>query len=211
MPVSSMAMLPQPVSAAFRRLGFLLTAVVLIPPLALAYAPSLKHMPRADQWDFLVDTMGLDDFATLAAHTWSYNRTRLMDPGDTQLFRPVLFLLLSLEKAWFGTDFAAWQAFNLLLHLIVCCLFLGLLRRMFALARPTETVAWTLFDLLPLGLTFFFALNVGVVEQVIYHHLSGYLLFVVLVLGSLTFLVDVTSNQSPPAGRAGCAYPRLGC
>jgi len=182
----------------FQRWGFFVALSLLLPALALVYGPSLNHMPRSDQLDFLANTIGEDDFATLAAHTWSYNRISRLASGDGQLFRPALFLLLSLEKAWFGANFVAWQALNLLLHVVVCCLFLRLLNQVFALIPFPGNSVWSPAGLLPYALTCFFALNIGVVEQAIYHHLAGYLLFVVLVLGSLTLVLDVV--RAPDRG-----------
>src|SRR5213075_3000061 len=64
----------------------------------LAYAPSLQQPPRSDQWCYLLDTRDRHDFGDLLRASYSYSRTRLMFPGDTELFRPVLFGLLAVEK-----------------------------------------------------------------------------------------------------------------
>ena len=83
---------------------------------ALAYGPSLKHAPRADQWCFLVDTLDDHTFLDTFRHSYSYNRTRQVAPGDTDLFRPLLFALLSAEKAVFGGHLAGVQSVGIVLH-----------------------------------------------------------------------------------------------
>src|SRR3954449_4524578 len=84
----------------------LLLIAILLAATAVTFAPSLRHVPRADQWAFLIDAMDAKGFWELASQTWSYNRTRLICPGDTDLYRPILFLLLAAEKEAFGSDFA---------------------------------------------------------------------------------------------------------
>src|SRR5262249_44378566 len=145
---------------------------------------------------FLVDTIGRDNFVDLFAHTYSYSRTRLVAPGDTQLFRPALFALLSAEKAFFGTNFVLWQATGLLMHFLACCLMLKVMLRLQSLAapatQPSAPFDWHRFSpltCLPYVFTVFFALNYAVVEQVIWHHLNGYILFVICLLGSLLLLL----------------------
>src|SRR4051794_1678883 len=85
-------------------------AAVLVGLVWAAYAPSLKHIHRADQWCYLGDTLDSHTFGELLAQTYSYNRTRTICAGDTELFRPVLFAVLAGEKAVLDTDFAAYQA-----------------------------------------------------------------------------------------------------
>ncbi len=170
-------------------LGF---AVVLLAGLWLVYAPSLGHTPRADHWDFLLDTMGQDTFLEVFAHSYSYNRTRQVAPGDSELFRPILFAVLAAEKAIFATDFAGYQACGILLHAAVACLLLLLLKTVLAWEQGTCGTAsppsWP-SRLLPYGVCLFFAFNKSVPELVIWSHLHGYLLFLVFLLASLTLLL----------------------
>ncbi len=58
-------------------------AVLLLAVLWVVYAPYLEHTPRADQWCFLVDTIDQHDFLDIFQHSYSYNRTRRVMPGDT--------------------------------------------------------------------------------------------------------------------------------
>lgn len=164
----------------------------------LAYYPSLGHGPRADQWCYLLDTVGEHQFSTLFAHTYSYNRTRMVCPGDYHLFRPVLFALLSGEKALFGNNFALWQATGILLHCLALYLLLRLMLRLPALlsgeTTPEAASPWwfrqTIMRAVSFALVLYFGLNCAVVEMVIWAHINGYLLFVVLVLGSIVLLLE---------------------
>ena len=172
-------------------LGFV---ALLLALLWVMYAPSLQHTPRADQWCFLVDTIDQHSFWDIFAHNYSYNRTRRVMPGDTDLYRPLLFAVLSAEKALFDSDFSAYQALGILLHWGVACLLLLLLRTILdSAAGTTETdsppsPSW-MSRLLSYGVCLFFALNKSVQELVIWSHLHGYLVFLMLLLASLTLLL----------------------
>jgi hypothetical protein len=171
--------------------------------IALAYGPSLRHVPRADQWDYLVETMEEDRFVALVAKTWSYSRTRSLHPGDTQLFRPLLFVVLAGEKALFGNHFRPWQATGIVLHASVCTLLFLMLRRLRRLLVGLETPA-SAIDWLPYAITTFFALNFAIAEQVIWSHISGYLVFTLLVLGALWLLIEaLVGPERPRLGTAG--------
>jgi hypothetical protein len=178
----------------------------------LAYFPSLGHGPRADQWCYLLDTVGEHQFATLFAHTYSYNRTRMVCPGDYHLFRPVLFALLSGEKALFGNNFAWWQAIGILLHCLALYLLLRLMLRIQVLVSedPSTEPAGrgrarqTIMRALSFALVLYFGLNCAVVEMVIWAHINGYLLFVVLVLGSILLLLEgITTREELRFTRTG--------
>jgi hypothetical protein len=175
-------------------LAFLLLLFGLI---WLAYSPSQKHAPRADHWCFLVDTMKHAALADSVSSCYSYNRTRTVGPGDTDLFRPVLFALLATEQHLFAGDLWVYQTIGIFLHTGVCLLLFGLLQQLAAVAprhagedcpeaaeRPRAVG-----DYLPHALTAFFALNPAVQELVIWTHLHGYLLFLVFLLGSLILLL----------------------
>ena len=174
-------------------LGFASVSLAL---LWLVYAPSLKHMPRADQWCFLVDTIDQHTFWDIFTHSYSYNRTRRIMPGDTDLYRPLLFAVLSAEKALFAADFAAYQGVGILLHWGVVCLLLILLRNILAFTAETggpnslssPLSSWA-SRLLSYGVCLFFALNKSVQELVIWSHLHGYLVFLIFLLTSLILLL----------------------
>src|SRR5262249_3124971 len=116
----------------------------------------------------------------------------------TDLFRPVLFTLLCAEKYLFGNNFEASQALGLSLHCLVAVLLFALLRRIERIARVRRadtasdadlpTPAWLVF--MPHAVTVFFALNFASMELVVWAHLHGYLLFLILVLAALLLLMD---------------------
>jgi hypothetical protein len=172
----------------------------------LAYYPSLGHGPRADQWCFLLDTVGLQDFSTLVAHTYSYNRTSIVCPGDYHLFRPVLFALLSGEKALFGNNFALWQAAGILLHCLVMYLLLRVMLRIISLTdegTATNSGERGLSQQLRLRavafvLVLYFGLNCAVAEMAIWAHINGYVLFVVFGLGSILLLLEGIARWESP-------------
>jgi hypothetical protein len=183
---------------------------VLCALIALAYTPSLGHGPRQDQWPFLIDTIDQVGFLDTFARSYSYARTRAVMPGDYQLFRPVLYALLSAEKAVFGNNFSLWQAFGIALHCLAVVLFLQILLAVHQLlARPpsndedgpgwlTERVylRWLAY-----GLALFFSLNVAIMEMVIWSHINGYLLFVVLVLGATLICLSLLTKPNASATR----------
>lgn len=116
-------------------------AALLFAVVGLTYQPSLEHVARADQIPFLVATIDCDGFLDTFAHCYSYNRTRVISPGDTQLFRPVFFALLSAEKALFGHHFELWQAAAVMLHWTACVLLLLVLLRIRSLTAGNPVPA----------------------------------------------------------------------
>src|SRR5262245_15958887 len=168
----------QPRPCPVNRRAFLGACVLLFGLVWLAYHTSLKHVPRADQWILLLDTIDHHEFGDLVAHSYSYSRTRVVLAGDTQLFRPLFFVLLAAERALFDAHFKLWQAAGVMLHFVAVCLFLAVMLRVHALAVPEgdRTAARPSgppFRLLPYALAIFFAVNFAVVEQVIWFNING--------------------------------------
>jgi hypothetical protein len=182
-------------SNACRHIG---VGVLLFVSIWFVYRSSVAHAPRSDQWSFLLDTIDQHGFVDTFSRTYSYNRMREVGPGDYQLFRPVLFALLSAEKALFGNNFAAWQWVGIVLHFLAAYLALQVMLQMQRLVRPSFSFSeadeapspehWFL-KVLPYALALFFAMNFAVVEIVILSHINGYILFLVLVLGGLLLLL----------------------
>jgi hypothetical protein len=188
-----------PVEGKWAVVGF---AALLFAVVGLTYQPSLKHVARADQVAFLLDTIDCDGFLDTFAHCYSYNRTRVISPGDTQLFRPVFFALVSAEKALFADRFELWQAAAVMLHWAACVLLLLVLLRVRSLAAGgSPSPSRRICDLLPYALTLFFALNHAVVEQVIWFNISGYVLCIVFILGSLLALLHITGRAESTRGQ----------
>jgi hypothetical protein len=171
--------------------GFVVVLLLLV---WAAYGPALHQTVREDQWCYLVDTIDRRDFLDVFAHSYSYNRTRTVMPGDTDLFRPLLFMVLAGEKAWIPTNFAAQQAIGIVLHCGVCLLLLVVLRQTAALrsgvnGSPARPWARRAAEFFPYGVVLFFALSFSIQELVTFAHLHGYLVFFLLVLGSLSLLL----------------------
>lgn len=179
-------------------------AILLVLLVWGAYSPSQKHAPRADQWCFLVDTMQFRGITESVAGSYSYNRTRTLARGDTDLYRPVLFAFLATEQWLFAGELWVYQTIGMIQHCIICVLLLGLLRQLSALVQTgncepeTEAVGWPRSgrDYLPYALTGFFALNPAIQELVIWAHLHGYLFFLILLLVSLSLLLHHVTDRS---------------
>jgi hypothetical protein len=131
----------------------------LLALICTAYRPSLRHTHRADDWCFHLDTIDLFGFLDIFILIYLYNCTRMVLPGDYQLFRPVLFAMLSAQEALFGNDFTSWQSVGIGLHCVAVLLFLRLLLQFHRLAAPIASEdnrprAWITERRLFLGLGF---------------------------------------------------------
>ena len=175
-----------------RDLGFLTALFVFT---AVAYGPSLKHPPRADQWCFLADTRCEHTFFDTLRHSYSYNRTRKIGPGDTDLFRPVLFTLLTAEKFVFEGRISPPQALGIAFHCAVCVMLLVLVRQIAGIVRPPAEGDEDGPDWFTYATVAFFALNPCVQELVIWQHLHGYLLFLLLLFGSMSCLLRYATDS----------------
>ena len=200
----------RPPGHGLRRAWNWLGSLLVLALIAYAYGPSLRHGPRADQWTYLTETLGEYRFADVVAHTWSYSRTRMINPGDTQLYRPLLFVLLAVEKTLFGNDFLCWQATGVVLHSLVSLLLFLILRRIRALTVGADA-ARSVVDALPLVLTIFFATNFAILEQVIWSHIAGYLVLTALILTSLWLLLELIAEPEPSRVARSCCWRPSGC
>ncbi len=129
-----------------------------------------------DTGPFFEDTKGVDDLGDLILRFSSYNRVRESGKGDTLIYRPGVFVWLSLGKRLLGQENqAAWQAVSLGMHLLVClALYLFLLR------------IWPGWPSI-LATLWFSVLGAGDVV-VIYAHVAPFSLALLLAMGAL-FLV----------------------
>src|SRR4051812_25773291 len=83
------------------RWGFLAVCLMV----AVAYWPSLHHLPRADHAVYLAGSYEFEGFAARLAHALTYGRARFLAPGDAMLYRPLFWALWPIEEAtvgWFG-------------------------------------------------------------------------------------------------------------
>jgi hypothetical protein len=167
----------------------------------LTYRPSLQHAARDDQWNFLAETRNQRHFKRLLREQYAYNRTSEMARGDYPLFRPVLYGLLAGEKALFGHCFIGWQAVGIAVHCAVVWLLLTLLLRLDRLGTAgSEAGGVRLRTVATYGLALFFAVDVAVMELVIYHHLTGYMVFLLFELGVMVLVVDLVANANSSSG-----------
>jgi hypothetical protein len=174
------------------------TSLLLVIVIAIIYRPALGHIPHSDQSNFVLDTMQCDGFFELVSHTYSFTRTRMNAGGDTQLFRPVLFAWLSGLQAFLGLHWEWCQALSIALHAATCVLLFLLLQHIFRRVGPAHFGDMrSPVTYLPSALVIFFALNYALMEQVIWYHIQGYQVALVLILGSLLALLRATEM---PAG-----------
>ena len=136
----------------------------------VVYWPSLFHMPRSDQWWYLLNTAGKDNFFVLARDYYSYNRVKVFLPQDVMSFSPLWFIFCALEKSLFGNNFVLWQATGIVLHLAALWLLFSLVDKL-QRSLPIAVV-----------FTLFFSFIFGAQEMVIWHHINPYLIFYIFVL-----------------------------
>ena len=173
-------------------LGLLLLMVFLV------YFASLFHVARADQVTFLAEYAGRNDLVRMVMDSLYYNRTREFSPGDEALFRPLLFLMLSVQKALFGYGFFWWQAVALGAHLFTVAMLWRLLRRWAGDTPGFHAAAWVL--------TVFFAFLFVNMEAVIWHGITPYVFFAGFVLIALERLdVFVVSSGQDRRALTVCA------
>ncbi len=150
----------------------------------LVYAPSLMHVARADQIMYLAEVGHKHSLWDLTIGSMDLNRHRLFGPGDEILFRPVVYVLLGLEKYFFGNQFMLWQTVGIALHL---------------------TVLWQLLRLLLLVYTglpaimfvSLFALMFVNLEMVTWQHINGYMIFAAVSLMALRKVWEVLNGKEP--------------
>ena len=174
-----------------REKGRALGLVLVLAVTALAYFPSLFHLPRVDHWAYLEKVFLREDWYSLAVGSFALNRELVngVPPGDELFFRPVLFFLLGNEQYFFGANFFLWQAFGILLHLLV----VGALYRFLWRIRPGAQAA---------AVAVVFALMLANSEAVIWQHINGYVLFAWLVLLALERLYVFSVKK----GRRDCLW-----
>jgi|GEM_PF-2357739 hypothetical protein len=140
----------------------------------LAYLPALFHVARADQVSFLAEYAGRENNFQMIIDSLFYNRTREFSPGDAALFRPLLFLMLSVQKAVFGYGPFWWQLVALLAHLFTVGALWRLLRRWSGEVRAYHAAAWLMLV--------FFAVLFTNMEAVIWHGITPYVFFAGFIL-----------------------------
>ncbi len=125
----------------------------------------------------LIETANIDHFSDLVDYSYSYPRHRVLNSGDSFLFRPILYLLFAVEKWFFGLNFTCWQITGFLLHLFVVW---QLLKVLF-LIQPSFFAGFFVLG---------FSVSYIAQEMVIWHHINGYLLFLIFFLEALYFFIQ---------------------
>jgi len=171
---------------------------VLVGAIWAAYWPSLGVTTGSDQFDYLINTFGHYTTWDIFAHTYSYNRTRIVGPGDTMCFRPLFFAWLAWQQAWYEANLTAWQATGVWLHCAVCYLLFRLLN--LAARSAGGNRAWSLAA--AVVVTLFFALNPNVMVMVVWTHVNGYLVFLLFTLGALELLLRQALDFGSPRHRS---------
>ncbi len=170
---------------AWRCLGHCAVLLLIVAGVWDAYWPSLRHTTGADHFDYLINVFGQHTTWDIFAHTYSYNRTRVVGPGDTMCFRPLFFLWLAWQQAWHEANLSAWQATGVWLHCGVCYLLFRILR---LATRASGRDSLGKF-LLAATATLFFALSPSVAVMVVWTHVNAYMVFLIVTLGAVELLL----------------------
>src|ERR1035441_6502091 len=133
--------------------------------------------PRADQLAYLHQVSLYTTLHDILKYAPDWNRTH--SAGDTALYRPVLYFLLGLEYGCFGYNFMLWQALAIGLHGLIALVLLATLWK-----TPLQGTGW------PLLVTCLFAGSFLPSELVIWNHITGYVLFCLLISLSVYTLVE---------------------
>ena len=146
-------------------------ALLLVLGVAWTYYPALDRVFVADQIGYFAELQGKTSLAS-GFGLLDYVVHRQYARGDQLLYRPLLFTGLAVENAVFRRDFRAWNAANLVVHLLVAYLLFEVLWRL----RRTG---------LACGVAMWFALLAANFELVTWNHLGGYMLGYGLLLLAL--------------------------
>ena len=151
---------------------FLLSFLILAAVNVFVFYPSFFTAAKADHIVYMTETAEMESLPELISYSFSYPRTRVLLSGDKILFRPIFYTVLSIEKWLWGYNVIHWQLTGLILHLIILALFMTLLKTI----KPDPMA--TLFVL-------FFSMQYISCSLVTWHHMHGYLLFLILLLSAL--------------------------
>ena len=141
-------------------------------------------IPRADQIVFFHHITQFDNISEILQKFPSWNRIGVSYPIDYKLYRPLLYLQLSVYYLVFGYNFFAWQVASLISHIFVVYLLYYILTKIIDLSFLYSF----LFSIV-------FGVNVFGSELVLWNHLSSYLLFLLLILISLSYFVIFISSK----------------
>ncbi|MEI7998917.1 MAG: hypothetical protein WCH62_05370 [Candidatus Omnitrophota bacterium] len=152
----------------------ILSIIFLTGIVVFIYQPCYLDYARLDQQTYMKERFFFQNDTAWFVHSISYNRTRILLPGDSFLFRPVLFSLMAAEDIFLRDKLAITGVISILLHLSVAILLYVLLQLHFR-----RNLAF-LFSAV-------FASQYAGIEMVAWRHISFYMFSVFLAL--LGFLI----------------------
>jgi len=162
-----------------KTLLFLLALVILN---FIVYFPSISHIPRSDHNIYFAETVHTNSFSELVKNTYSYARTRQLAQGDAKAFKPLFFVILALEKYFFGYNYPLWQIVSIILHIFVVI-------QLYKILRLINNHYFS----------FLLTLNFSVLyvsqEMVIWQHMAPVLLFLILLFGSIYCFINSFYNE----------------
>jgi len=149
------------------RVAIYLTIIVGV-TLAVYY-PTFVHLLRAEIYTYFMDTAGDNSAASLIANYYNYDKVRVFAPGDTLLFRPLLYTVLGIQKGLFGINYIYWHITAVVAHILVALCLFRLLWRI----KPS---------IIALLATLLFSTSFIALTTVLYSILTSYLLCMALIL-----------------------------
>ena len=166
-----------------RRLEFWLSLILILVAVAIIYYPTLSHVLRGETYIYYIETAEDTTASALISNWWNHESVREIAPGDTMLFRPLLYITLALEKAYFGADYFLWRLVAMLFHMIaVICLF-----RLLWKIKP---------GILATLMTGLFSTSYLALSTLLYEQISTYALFAALILTGFYYLYQGTESGS---------------
>ena len=161
--------------------------LLLVVFIGVVYRDGLLGVPRWDQLVYLYEASQFDSPLTLLAYSPSWNRS--VSVGDHLLYRPILSLFLAVQHILFGRNFFLWQAAGIALHTTQSLLLYQLLGRVSPRSPAANLAVAGLFSSLAISS-----------EMVVWHHITGYMLFTVLASLSLSrLLVSLETGRTRAA------------
>lgn len=158
-------------------LGTILAVTIVV------YYPTLSHLLRGETYCYFLDTEGSETAWDLIKNFWNYESVRQIAPGDRLLFRPLLFTVLGIEKAYFGGYYLYWRIVALCTHLLATMALFRLL--------------WKLKSGIIAGLmTILFSTSFLCLGTILYEQIACYALFTALMLTGLYYLLEGVEQNS---------------
>ncbi len=162
-----------------RRLEFWLSLAFILAIVTIVYYPTLSHLLRGESYLYFVETMDDTSLSAMITNWWNYESVRTIAPGDTMMFRPLLFISLAFEKVYFGLDYFGWRLVAMLIHLTtVACLF-----RLLWKFKP---------GILATLMTILFGTSYLALSTMLYEQIATYSLFTGLLLTGFYYVYQGT-------------------